>query len=57
MYATFDGLTADTNNPAWAEFYTAQYISYQDPLYQSTQLALGLTSDQMLALFQEAVFL
>jgi hypothetical protein len=57
MYATFDGLTADANNPAWTEFYSAQYISYQDPLYQSTQMALGLTSDQMLTLFQEAVAL
>ena len=55
MSATFDGLSADPNNPAWIEFYSAEYIVYEDPLYYSTQIALSLTSAQMLALFQEAV--
>ncbi len=55
MNTLYQGLTITTDDPAWVEFWSAKYIQQDDPVYVQTQLALGFTSAQMLALFDAAV--
>lgn len=55
MNALYSALSATTNDPEWIEFYSAKYVSQGDALYLRTQLALGYTSAQMQALFDEAI--
>lgn len=55
MNTLYQAIPADTNEPEWVEFNSAQRVEVGDPLYVAVQLGLGYTSDQMLTLFEAAV--
>lgn len=55
MNTAYQNVSADANYPDWVEFNSARLVEVGDPLYVQTQLALGYTSAQMLALFDAAV--
>ena len=55
MNDAYQGVLAGANYPDWIEFWSAKRVQIGDPLYVATQMALGYTSDQMLALFAVAV--
>jgi len=54
MNTLYQAIPADTNEPEWVEFWSADYITSGDSVATLTQSALGWTDGQMIALFTAA---
>jgi hypothetical protein len=54
MNTLYQAIPADTNDPEWVEFWSAEYITSGDSVATLTQAALGWTNGQMIALFTAA---
>jgi len=50
----YTALSAEPGSAAWIEFYSGEFVEYNDPLSLVTQAAYGFTDTQMVGLFNTA---